>query len=184
MSVALVALFAALFNILLEAMIISFTIALLRKFSGGAHSSSPTGCLIIGTAVTLVLAAAVSRLAPVAGEYILIIYTLFCAVFSLTVLKAHAPVDHPNKPIKTHSRRKKLKVSSIIFTGVVSLAAVSSAVINALMLSSEVIVSVSVSLVTGLLWQSFTLLKAGHLLISAFDAFFRIPIKHVGGETR
>ena len=47
--------FGLLFNVLVEALIVSFSISILRKCSGGVHATSPTRCTVIGTIICLSL---------------------------------------------------------------------------------------------------------------------------------
>src|SRR5471030_1140003 len=47
--IALVIIFGLIFNVVTEALIISFTISILRKSYGGVHASSSGKCAIIGT---------------------------------------------------------------------------------------------------------------------------------------
>ena len=47
--------FGLLFNVLVEALIVSFSISILRKCSGGVHATSPTRCTVIGTLICILI---------------------------------------------------------------------------------------------------------------------------------
>ena len=85
--IALVIIFGFIFNVIIEALIISFTISILRKSSGGVHASSPERCAVIGT-VSSVSMALISKYINVSFSfftYSLCIYMgLLWQIFSLT----------------------------------------------------------------------------------------------------
>src|SRR5690242_19961453 len=54
--ILLVLLFGAVFSVTIKAFSISFIISILRKYSGGAHSSSPNRCALIGAIISVGLA--------------------------------------------------------------------------------------------------------------------------------
>jgi accessory gene regulator B len=184
-SIMLIILAGVIFDVLLEAMIISFTAVILRKYCGGAHSSSPTGCIVIGTVVTTLLAVAVNRLLPMTGTYFMTAYAAACMIFSIAAIHTYAPVDNPNKPIRNEERRKRLKKGGIVLALIISSASI---ILLALNIFLDSIIKwarpVSLAVCTGMAWQSFTLLKSGSWLISRLDAFVSIPIKLLGGERK
>jgi accessory gene regulator B len=89
-----------------EALIICFSISILRKYSGGAHVSSIELCTALGT-IYCIIFSSISKylLTPILNTYIFLFiiaaaYTLsFLAIFKL------APVDSPNKPIKSEKKK-------------------------------------------------------------------------------
>ncbi|MGL5087051.1 MAG: accessory gene regulator B family protein, partial [Clostridium sp.] len=54
-NLILVLLIGFIFNVAIEALIVSLTVGVLRKSSGGAHSSSPNTCIVVGTMVCVVI---------------------------------------------------------------------------------------------------------------------------------
>ena len=62
-SIILVGIFGLIFGVFWESLIISFSISILRKYSGGIHASSPEICAFLGTVIAL-------------GESILIVFTI------------------------------------------------------------------------------------------------------------
>ena len=67
LSITLVFLFGLLFHVAFEALIISFTGSILRKYSGGVHASSPGICTFIGTIVCVGQAVLISLLIELSG---------------------------------------------------------------------------------------------------------------------
>ena len=52
-SILSVAIFGKIFGVMYEALIISFVEAILRKYSGGVHASTPFNCILIGIIVAV-----------------------------------------------------------------------------------------------------------------------------------
>lgn len=182
LSIVLVVMTGIIFKVLPEALVISFTAAILRKFSGGAHATSPGRCLAIGTVFTTVLAVAVDRLLITAGHVWLVIYMVACVVFSIAAIWTYAPVDNPNKPITKEERRMKFKKESIASVFIISLVSVALFSLHLIIGRINWLLPVSLAIFTGMAWQSFTLLKSGRWLISRMDGCFCALIKPKGGE--
>ncbi len=111
-SIVLVAIIGAIFNVMIESLIVSFTISVLRKSSGGAHASSALNCALIGAIVSVIPA-------MIATQYIininwLILMGLIIFISAIIIIYKLAPVDSPNKRIKKQEKIKRLKKESII----------------------------------------------------------------------
>ena len=52
-SIAAIVLAGSLLGVLIPALILSVTTVILRKYSGGAHASSPESCAIIGVIISV-----------------------------------------------------------------------------------------------------------------------------------
>ena len=78
--------------------------SILRVWMGGWHSRSWLGCLAAAAACYLAILAL--------ARHVLLSPTLFLVVMAVglaTVLLV-APVDHPNKPIRTMAKRRKMRL--------------------------------------------------------------------------
>ena len=111
-SILSVAIFGKIFGVMYEALIISFVEAILRKYSGGVHASTPFNCILIGIIVA-VLPAYLIKSINLNINYIVFIGAILY-ITSLIIIYKLAPVDSPNKPIKKEQKIKKLKKSSLI----------------------------------------------------------------------
>lgn len=96
------------FGVLKQSLIAMFTIAFIRYASGGMHCKTFIGCLIVSTAVYV----SIGMLAKVLIINDYLYYILNIASFLIIVLRA--PVDPPEKPIKTKQKRYVMKLISIL----------------------------------------------------------------------
>ena len=103
-SIMLVVIFGAIFNVMVEALIISFTGSILNC-SGGAHANSPRSCAIIGTFICVFLAMMLRTIPQPSLIYVVII-GLVVFIWSCYMVYKLVPVDSLAKPIK---KKKKLK---------------------------------------------------------------------------
>jgi len=173
-SVALVMVFGYLFNVIIEALIISFTASILRKYSGGVHASSPNACTFLGIVVCVGFGLIIKLiLAPLIITKVLIPMVIVVFMWSYYMLNKLAPVDTPNKPIKREEKRKRMKKGSLILLGIYFLVILINLHIY-LAFSLNVFLVYSICIIFGILWQVFTLTKSGHKVIKKLDQFLNI----------
>lgn len=163
-----VAFFGAIFNVFLEALIISFATSILRKTSGGVHASSPERCAVIGTISTILMALLAKRLSVSCNLNLLIGIIVF--TYSYYVICKLAPVDSPAKPIKNPKKKIKLKKKSIIIT-TIYLGIVIINISAYLLTEKYLFLNYSMCIYMGLLWQVFSLTEKGHLILGKLDDF-------------
>lgn len=180
-STFLVAVMGYLFGVLLEAMIISFTAALLRRFSGGAHATSPGRCNVIGVIIFIGLALAAKELLLYSNLPVYISLGVLSFIFTYWVVAKYCPVDHPNKPITDKETRARLKKGAIGFVHLLLVLCIVLWILyqysNELLLLQSVI-----SVYLGISCQAFALTPLGHLFINKLDSILgRITFKR-GGE--
>lgn len=95
---------------LIESFVFLFSFVLLRMCAGGYHANTYLGC-------NLIMCTSFLSLIIIYDFIITKIDILFAAVslvLFLSVAVAFCPVEHINKPINSESKRKKLKVLTII----------------------------------------------------------------------
>lgn len=173
-SVVLVMVFGYLFNVVIEALIISFTASILRKYSGGVHASSPNTCTFLGIVVCVGFGLIIKLLlAPLLITKVLIPMVIVVFMWSYYMLNKLAPVDTPNKPIKREEKRKRMKKGSLILLGAYFLVILINLIIY-LTFSLNVFLVYSICIIFGILWQVFTLTKSGHKVIKKLDQFLNI----------
>ncbi|MBU3092416.1 accessory gene regulator B family protein [Clostridium sp. CF011] len=170
-SIIIVFLFGLLFHVAFEALIISFTASILRKYSGGVHASSPGICTFIGTIVCVGEAVLISLLmSSVVNLKLIIIIGTLIFIWSYYIIYKLAPVDSASKPIVKEEKRKRMKKGSTILLSVyliisvfIILLYINSGGINLLFYA--------LCIYSGILWQAFTLTAPAHLLIGKVDTF-------------
>jgi len=177
LSIIFVFLCGLLFHVAFEALIISFTASVLRKYSGGVHSSSPGICNFIGTIVCVGQAVLISLLiSPLVNLKAVIILGVLISVWSYFIIYKLAPVDSLSKPIVKEEKRKRMKKGSIILLSVYLIITV---IFILFYISSgdRKLLFYVLCIYSGILWQAFTLTALGHLLISKVDLFLNHKIK-------
>ena len=168
-SILLVAIVGAIFNVMIEALIISFVVAILRKFSGGAHASTAINCAIVGVLVSVIPAYLIRNI-NFNSNYIISIGILLYIISFITIYKL-APVDSPNKPIKKAEKIKRLKRGSIIILSIYMIIVLFN-IITTYVSKNNVLLLYSSCIYIGILWQVFTLTKFGHFIVNIIDSLF------------
>lgn len=179
-SILLVIVFGILFGVVIEALIISFTTSILRKYSGGIHASSPGRCAIIGTVSCLGQAMIVKLLINQGISFSLVlILGALDFIWSYYMISKLSPVDTPAKPIKKVEKRKKMrKVSIIILSIYLTLVIVNIVTYN--YTKNIMLLNYCLCIFIGISWQVFTITKYGHKLIVIVDTFLLIHLNHRG----
>jgi len=167
-SLAVVALLGFLLGVLPEALVVSFSMSILRQFSGGGHASRPAICVVIGTIVTI----SIALFAHYAGGYldgyaVSVAAVLFYIWSFYTVLK-RAPVDSAAKPISSEAKRKIMKRVSLIILSVYILLTL--LLVYLFIVFKDVRFSrFAFCVFGGAAWQAFTLTSLGNHSIAKID---------------
>lgn len=161
-SIALVIIFGFIFKATIEALLVSFTISILRKSSGGVHSQTAERCVIIGT-VSSVGMALISKHINISVELFTLL-VLITFIWSYYTVYKLAPVDSIAKPIKNIVKRRRLKRSSLIVLSVYLLIEVINIVYYSITNDYNILIY-SMCICMGLLWQVFSLTNSGHLIL-------------------
>lgn len=167
-SIFAVVVFGVIFDVLLEALVISFSAATLRKFSGGAHATAPMSCALIGMIVFGGLALLVKNfIIKIDFIYLAVIMTsAFVLVFY--IMFKYSPVGSVNKPLKKEATRIRLKKQSLKYV-LCLLILIILLILVYLKIKNIYLLSVAVCITTGFVWQSITLVSLGRLIIEKLD---------------
>ena len=172
LSIFVVAFFGFLFGVFYESLIVSFSISILRKSSGGAHASKPSICVIIGTFFSVAIALFMKYIVSKISFTYLLVFALFVYLFSFFVIYKKVPVDSKAKPINSPEKKKKMRKQSYIITSLY-------------MFISLILLSVKpntnsfpaetylLSICGGLAYQVLSLTIFGHKIIGSFDGFLK-----------
>ena len=177
-SILITAIIGAIFNVMIEALLISFVIAILRKSSGGVHASTSINCTIVGALVAVTPAYLIKHIS-FNSNYIIIIGILLYIISFIIIYKL-APVDSPNKPIKKEDKIKRLKRGSIIILSIYMIVVLINLVLY-YRTKSNVLLLYSSCIYIGIIWQVFTLTKLGHIIVKIIDSLL-IKIIRVRGN--
>ncbi|VYU27645.1 accessory regulator AgrB [Clostridium tertium] len=177
-SILLVAIVGAIFNVMLEALIISFVISIFRKYSGGAHASTAFNCAIIGVLISVIPAIIFTKI-YININYLILVGALVYLT-SIIITYKLAPVDSPNKPIKSPAKIKRLKKGSIILLTIYMFLSLGMIFIY-LENSNLNYLIYSICIYSGVSWQVLTLTKLGHAVVSIIDFLLIKIFKSEGG---
>lgn len=168
LSILIVIFLGYLMNIMVESILVSFSTAILRKFSGGAHATSAERCLVLGTFFSLLVALIGDLLIHIFTPSIIYLIIGLLFIWTFYVVYKKAPVASPNKPINNTFKKQKLKHRSIL---VISIYLVIIITLLALYTYIKVpfILLYSLCLILGISWQVFTLTKLGDKVVYTLD---------------
>ncbi|EKQ51721.1 MULTISPECIES: accessory gene regulator B family protein [unclassified Clostridium] len=168
--ILLVMIFGLIFDVCEEALIVAFTISILRKASGGVHASSPGGCAVIGTVISVGLGL-ISKYMIIDFKFV-VLGGIFAFIWSYYVVKKLAPVDSPAKPIKNLQKRNRLKKNSMMILSVYLIIVIVE-IVSFYFNSTTNALKYSLCICMGMLWQVFSLTKYGHLVVRRLDKLFK-----------
>ena len=168
-SITIVFVFGLILGVGYEAILISFTASILRKYSGGAHASTPLNCIIIGTVICLSEALFVNIVVGFSLDFLIIliigVLIFFIAILTIYIL---VPVDNVAKPIKSAIKKKRMKKQSYMVLGIYLLVVIVSMLIY-FKSSQHIALVTTLCIYLGILWQVFTLTKSGHSFLKKVD---------------
>lgn len=180
-SILLIIILGWVFDVALEALIISFVGATLRKYSGGAHATSPNRCAMIGAIIFVGIAVFVEKMLLYMNTIQIIILITLSFIFTYYTIYKYAPVDTPTKPIKKQEKIQLLRKGALR-TIYISLTIVIVLVVFFYQQGNEAILKYAVCISMGLMWQALTLVFLGHFIINRLDSFLKILVRGRGGE--
>ncbi|WP_251861158.1 accessory gene regulator B family protein [Clostridium sp. Marseille-Q2269] len=183
-SILLIIIFGYLVNVQIEALIISFVISILRKYSGGVHATSPNKCAAIGTFICVGFATISVYLTNLLINLNMLIF-LGIIIFSWSyyIIYKLAPVDSPSKPIKKQKKIKKLKKRSIIILSIYLFIILINYILYYKMGKGKFIIY-SLCICSGVLWQTLTLTSLGYLIVTKLDNFLTYVMNIKKGDKK
>ncbi|EJO5346328.1 accessory gene regulator B family protein [Clostridium botulinum] len=159
-----VAILGAIFNVLIESMIIILSIAIFRKYSGGIHANSPNKCAVFGAIICSTLALVVKKL-NLGFNLTFILMFAFSFVYACYTIYKFVPVDTKNKPIDNIDEKLRLKKCSFLSISILFLIEIMLIVLY-LKYKYSTVIYYGNCVIVGVLWQSFTLTPTAKKLFS------------------
>lgn len=179
LSIVLIIIFGLIFHVTIEALIVCFVGSTLRKYSGGAHASSPSNCAMIGTIICIGQALLfLFLIGPVIAPGVVLLLGIWIFPLAYYLIYKLAPVDSPAKPIKSKEKRIRMKKSSIIVLSAYIIIVMANAAIYISSKNKSFLVY-SLCIFGGVAWQAFTLTHLGHSTMNKIDAFFNHILKNI-----
>lgn len=141
-----------------ECLLIDLVVGTFRKSTGGAHASTLGGCIAVSVVTIAGMANAARYLiAPFLSPLGLFFFLLLYVPVGWVVFR-RAPVDSPNKPIRTENKRARLRRQSMIYLLCCFTLSLACAVAS-LFVQGILLYRLSVALLLALVWQAFTLTR-------------------------
>jgi accessory gene regulator B len=157
-----------LFDFWYECMIIFMGVGIIRKSTGGAHSKTMNGCIIISV-LSVTMLSAISRylLCLPINTFVNLGISVFIFMISFFIFYLRVPVDSPNKPIVKKDKIRRLRKQSYFLLFVFFLL---TAIFIELASAYNRFYSLATSVRLMILWQVFTLTETGILLLKKVDS--------------
>lgn len=160
-------------NTLVEIMIITISSAILKRYSGGVHATSPERCTIIGIILTYFLAIICIYINKNVNFINTVMIIIGINLISYYILYKRCPVGSKNKPLKKESTRKKLRKKAFKLVNtymLIILICISIYYINKMYILKQTTVSITL----GISLQVLVLTKFGKKLINTLDKLLNI----------
>ena len=103
------------FSIFWELAILYIAVALYRKYSGGGHASSMMACTLFSVCICLLMAFSSRGLALVFSRMPAFLAAAGVFLLAGVITWFRAPVDSPNKPIRTEKKKRRMRRGSFLF---------------------------------------------------------------------
>jgi accessory gene regulator B len=171
--------FGLIFGVLYEALLFSVTSSILRKYSGGAHASSSSRCIIIGTSIACIAGVSIDYIFCKLNMSAVMPISIVFIIVAFIIVVRNVPVDSIKKPITNIEVKKQFKKKSIIviflFTVIILILFILSQKYSGLYYLKFI---ECISL--GILWQTISLTKGGISLMNKVDFVLKCIIEGGG----
>ncbi len=157
-----------------EGILIFTGVGIIRKSTGGAHSETMLGCIIISVlSVTALSWLSRYLLGSEVNPYINLLASCLVYVVCFIVFYIRVPVDTPNKPIVSAPKIKRLRKQSFIVLTVFFILSIAAVLLSDW---NTRFLSIGASIRLTMLWQMFTLTRTGAFLFGKIDAKIKVPV--------
>lgn len=162
--------FGQIFNVLNQTILVCISIAILRKYSGGAHAPSSNSCALVGAVVSVGISLIIKYLLVDISAAALVCIEILSFCIAYYWIYKLAPVDSEAKRITNLNTRKRFKRYSILILKIAVLIIIA---LNAIYLKYNKIYLFTAGqcISLGILWQAFTLTFTAHKLFNIIDIF-------------
>lgn len=157
------------FGVVYEALLFTLAVAILKKYSGGPHASSPGRCLFMGSTISIAVSLFISNILSMQNLWIISIAGVLSIITAIYILIIKAPVGSENKPITSIEMRRRLKRNCIIIVLIFSIIMIVSLILFKVSQNSFYIKNFQ-CIYLGTLWQAVTLTKPIIKILHKFDS--------------
>ncbi len=158
----------AVFGFLPETVILFFSVGILRKNTGGAHSETIGGCTVMSIAVICILAALCRYvLMGIPSQTMAVLLLALCYGLAFLQIYRRAPMDTPNKPITKPEKINRLRRQGFFVLAIYAILSLA-----LLLWGAKRGTSLSFAVSCASLWQAATLTRPGATMIRTVDRLF------------
>lgn len=170
-NIGLTHLLGWIFGVPFQALILSFSVSVLRRFSGGAHADSLNLCTLVGLIYSIFFAkVSVYFAGSPFSLWISMGFSALIMILAWITVAARAPVDSPHKPIKSEAKKKRMRKGSFQTLAFLTIVVIFLFIVGC---SNKTVLSYGFSLVFGVLWQTFSLTIPGAKLLNNLNKISR-----------
>jgi len=170
-NIVLTLLFGWIFGVPFQALFLSFSVSLLRRFSGGAHAETLNFCTLVGLVYSIFFAkVSVYLTGSTFNPWISFGLSAMIMILAWITVAARAPVDSPQKPIRSAEKRQRMRKGSFQTLTFLTITVTTLFIIGCF---HKIVLSYGFSLVFGVLWQTFSLTIPGAKLLNSLDKISR-----------
>ncbi len=178
---AIVFFIGALIGTFIESAILCFAVSFLRKYSGGTHAKSIESCTIVGVLFCTIFGLVSKAMSQHVNSFLtLILLSSIVFLYAFIIARWKAPVDSPNKPIRSVAKRKRMKFMTLI---TLSIYFVISMALVFFHNNSLVYVSSLICILFSIVWQISSLTAPGDFVLENIDRLIYRIITLKGGHT-
>ena len=171
---AVISIIGILFDFWYESIIIFLGVGIIKKSTGGAHSQTMVGCIVISVlSITILSILARYFLDFPLSKFVNFGISIFVFIFCFIVFYIRVPVDSPNKPIVKPEKIKKLRRQSFLILTIFFLLSI---VLIILTTWYNRFYSIAISIRLSMLWQLFMLTRIGAQFIRKADSKLKVII--------
>ena len=156
--------------------IISITGAWFKRYTGGVHATTPERCLAIGLILSLILSILCRYLVDSVNLNYIMLVGIFIIINFYYIINKKCPIPSKNKQLKKESTRKKLRKKAVILINIYTVLVISLYTMY-IFTNLNVIKTIIVSCILGIVLQITALTEKGSSFISLLDRSFNIFYK-------
>ena len=175
LNIVIALVITSLFGVTRLSVTILLSSAFMRYFSGGAHCTTSSHCIIAGSITVPLLSLLANKLSfyTLSTDKTLMLSIYFALfLFAFVSIYLWAPADTPNKPVSTKKEKHFLRRASFICVTILALICLRLIMLPYWAHRSPYVTAI----LLGITWQSFSLSPLGYKTIHCFDNLLR----HVG----
>lgn len=169
-SIILILVVGLVTGLLKELVIISTFSAMMKRYAGGPHASTPNRCLSIGILIATAFAFLCRYFIEKLSIQHVMIFILVVIITGYYVLYLRCPVGSKEKPLKKESIRTRLRKKAFKLMNVYSFIVLSLFLIYSIY-NNYLIKSILISILFGIILQIFTISKIGENIVMGLDKY-------------